>query len=176
MTELKCACGEVALHLEGTHIMATECLCSECQQAGKLFADLPQAMPVLDEKSATGFVLYRKDRVQCVKGAGHLCEHKLKADSKTRRIIAGCCNTPMFLEFTQGHWLSIYTRLWPENSAPSLDMRTMAGEAPDGVVLPENVPNAKRHDFRFFARLLLAWAAMGFRAPRIDYVRKTLNA
>jgi len=41
----------------------------------------------------TDYVLYRKDRVQCVTGQEYLEEHRLKPDSPTRRVIATCCNS-----------------------------------------------------------------------------------
>ena len=41
-------------------------------------------------------------------GAGYLEEHRLKPDSPTRRVIATCCNSGMFLDFTKGHWLTMY--------------------------------------------------------------------
>ncbi len=49
----------------------------------------------------TGFVLVRSDRVRCVKGGDKLQEHRLKPDSPTRRVLATCCNSPMFLEFSK---------------------------------------------------------------------------
>ncbi|MDD7970999.1 GFA family protein [Roseinatronobacter alkalisoli] len=176
MTEVTCACGQVALHLSGTHILSTECLCSDCQQAAAEFQDLPTAHPLTDDKGATRFILYRKDRVRCARGQELLSEHRLTDGSKTRRVIATCCNTPMFLEFTQGHWLSVYGALWPEDTLPKLELRTMTRDAPAGVVLPDDVPNPRTHNFRFFAVLLTAWAAMGFRAPKLDYVKGKLDA
>lgn len=175
MTELTCSCGQVALRLSGSHILSTECLCAECQQAAAAFKALKGARPVADDKGATPFVLYRKDRVRCERGQEWLREHRLTETSKTRRVVASCCNTPMFLEFTQGHWLSLYGTLWPEGTLPRLEMRTMTKEAAPGVVLPADVPNPRTHTVGFFARLLGAWAEMGFRAPKHDYVKGTLN-
>ncbi|MCC5970854.1 MAG: hypothetical protein JJU15_12985 [Pararhodobacter sp.] len=176
MTDLTCACGQVALNLTGRHILSAECLCSDCQQAAVAFQALPDTRPVVDDKGATRFVLYRKDRVQCERGQEFLAEHRLTDDSKTRRVIATCCNTPMFLDFTQGHWLSIYGTLWPDGALPKLNLRTMTKDAPADVVLPDDVPNARTHNIGFFAKLIIAWAAMGFRVPKHDYVKGKLNA
>jgi len=176
MTDVTCACGMVALNLSGKHFLSTECLCSECQQAAVQLQALPGARPVADDKGATRFVLYRKDRVHCERGQEWLAEHRLTDSSKTRRVVATCCNTPMFLDFTQGHWLSIYGTLWPDGALPKLDLRTMTREAPAGVVLPDDVPNPKTHNAGFFARLIMAWAAMGFRVPKHDYVKGKLDA
>jgi hypothetical protein len=104
-----------------------------------------------------------------------LSEHRLSTDSKTRRVIATCCNTPMFLEFTHGHWLSVYGALWPAASLPSLQLRTMTRSRAEGVVLPDDVPNPATHTFSFYAKLFGAWAAMSFRAPKIEFVKGRLS-
>jgi hypothetical protein len=173
---LTCNCGEVVLEIEGRHIISTECCCESCRQAGAHLQSLPGAPSFLEPNGNTRFVLYRKDRVRCEKGADALKEYRLKPEAKTRRVVATCCNTPMFLEFTQGHWLSLYGHLWPDASLPALEMRTMAGDLPNGVSLPDDVPNAKTHSLKFFARLIGAWAAMRFRTPKIAYVDGELNA
>jgi hypothetical protein len=83
---------------------------------------------------------------------------------------------PMFLEFTNGHWLNIYGGLWPEVSLPALEIRTMTRSRPEGVVLPVDVPNPSTHTFSFYAKLFRAWAAMRFRAPKVDFVNGGLDA
>ncbi len=50
---------------------------------------------------------------------------------------------------------------------PPLDMRLMTADRPEGVVLPGDVPNYPRHAGRFMWKLLTAWAAMGFRSPKL---------
>jgi hypothetical protein len=175
-TVLTCTCGRVALEVQGRPIISAECLCADCQSAGAFLQSLPGAPSTLDQKGATRFVLYRKDRVRCEKGRDLLREYRLSKDSTTRRVVAVCCNTPMFLEFTNGHWLSIYGGLWPAGSAPGLEIRTMTRSRPEGVVLPDDVPNPTTHTFSFYAKLLRAWAAMRFRAPKVDFVNGGLDA
>jgi hypothetical protein len=174
-TELPCACGQVALQIQGRPIISVECLCADCQNAGTFLQSLPGAPRTVDNNGATRFVLYRKDRVRCEKGQERLREHRLSKDSKTRRVVAACCNTPMFLEFTDGHWLSVYGGLWPATSLPALEVRTMTRSRPAGVVLPGDVPNPKTHTVSFYAKLFRAWAAMLFRAPRVDFVDGVLD-
>lgn len=120
-------------------------------------------------------VMYRKDRVQCGKGAARLREFRLTDTTKTRRVVATCCNTPMFLDFTQGHWIDLYGHLWPEEALPPLQLRTMTGDLDDPSHLPHDVPNLKTHSPKFFLRLIGAWAAMGFRTPKIGYVQGRLD-
>ena len=90
----------------GPPILTGSCYCTSCQEAGRQFEQLASAPPVLDPDSGTALILYRKDRVQCVMGQQYLEEHRLKPESPTRRVIAKCCNSAMFLDFTKGHWLS----------------------------------------------------------------------
>ncbi|EAR09105.1 GFA family protein [Reinekea blandensis] len=174
-SELSCRCGQVSLIVYQQPIISVECLCRDCQQAGRLFKTLPDAPAIMDNNNATRFELYRKDRVTWQLGEANLKEHRLTADSDTRRVIATCCNTPMFLEFTKGHWLSIYGALWAAETLPPLALRTMTKDAPASVSLPNDVPNPNTHNVAFFYRLLRAWAAMGFRSPKVKYVHGSLT-
>ena len=166
-TRLSCACGQVRIEVEGSPIVSTECCCNSCREAASRMQALPGAAPVLQPTGATPFVLYRKDRVRFAAGMDLLREFRLTPASKTRRVIASCCNTPVFLEFQGGHWLSLYAVLWPAGAVPPLEMRTMAVDLPDPSVLPDDVPNGRRQPFAFMARLLGAWIAMGLRSPKI---------
>src|ERR1700730_16435466 len=111
-------------------------------------------------------VLYRKDRVQCMMGQQYLEEHRLKPDSPTRRVIAKCCNSAMFLDFTKGHWLSMFRNRFP-TGAPPLEMRVMTKERRVGVELADDMPNYSGHSGKFMLKLIAAWIAMGFRRPEI---------
>ncbi len=173
---LTCKCERVQLEVRGNPIVSAECLCADCQNAGSRLQRLPGAPTLLNEAGATRFVLYRKDRVRCTKGSEQLREHRLSPESTTRRVVASCCNTPMFLEFSQGHWLSIYGGLWPHTLLPALEIRTMTRDRPAGAQLPDDVPNPKTHTLSFFAKLFGAWAAMRFRTPKVDYVHGVLDA
>ena len=102
-----------------------------------------------------------------MQGSANLKEFRLKPESKTRRVVATCCNTPVFAEFQNGHWLSLYGCLWPAGTLPALEMRTMTMDLPAGTALPDDVPNARRQTVSFFVKLLSAWIAMGFRSPKI---------
>ncbi len=170
MTEtisLKCSCGQTCLDVTGSPIASVECCCTSCQVSGLKLQQLRGAPQVLTDYETTPFVMYRKDRVRFVSGVETLREIRMSPDAKTRRVVATCCNTPIFLEFLQGHWLSIYAGLWPDDARPPLDMRTMAGDLPTSVTLPDDVPNPKKHSLGFYAKLMGAWIAMGFRVPAV---------
>ncbi|KJS21226.1 MAG: hypothetical protein VR78_00405 [Hoeflea sp. BRH_c9] len=166
--EVGCACGKVRLRLDGPPIASVECLCTSCREAGKILETLPGSPKIVDGKGATPVVMQRKDRVEIVSGSEHLREFRLSPKAATRRVVATCCNTPVFLEFTGGHWLSLYAGLWPDNARPKLELRTMTGDLDDPSALPDDVPNLKQHSLTFYARVLGAWIRMGFRSPKFS--------
>ena len=161
-----CRCGEVRLELVGTPILRGICYCASCQEAGRWYQAAPGAAPVLAEDGGTDYVLYRKDRVRCVHGGERLEERRLKPESPTRRMVARCCNTAMFLDFTKGHWLTVYRGRLPDGMPPAT-MRMMTAERPAGVVLPDDMTNYPGHSGKFMLKLLGAWLAMGFRRPTV---------
>ncbi|WP_028671900.1 GFA family protein [Saccharospirillum impatiens] len=175
VTSLTCRCGQVALDVQGEPIISAECLCTDCQAGGAVLQALPDAPDILDENGATRFVLYRKDRVLCTRGQNQLREYRLSQNAPTRRVVAICCNSPVFLEFSHGHWLSVYGTFWSPADLPPLQIRTMTRSRPEGVELPSDVPNPNTHTLTFYRKLFGAWAAMGFRTPKIDYVAGPLE-
>ena len=174
-TYLNCACGAVEMEAQKSPILSTECHCTSCRTAADMMRALHGAPPLRESSGGIRMVMYPKDRVRCSKGAAHLREFRLTDTTKTRRVVAACCNTPMFLDFTQGHWIDLYGHLWPIGTLPPLQMRTMTGDLDDPSILPRDVPNLKTHSPRFFLRLIGAWAAMRFRTPMIDYVQGVLD-
>ncbi|SDF97868.1 Uncharacterized conserved protein [Celeribacter baekdonensis] len=165
-TQIGCACGQTRLAVEGKPIASVECCCTSCRTAGDRMQTLADAPQTLTDYGTTPFVMYRKDRVHFLAGREGLKSFRLSPEHSTRRVIASCCNTPVYLEFKGGHWLSLYGGLWPEKTMPPPTMRTMASDLPDSVSLPNDIPNAKKQSLVFFAKLFGAWVAMGFRTPK----------
>jgi hypothetical protein len=163
-----CTCGQVSFALSGAPIMHVECYCTSCRTAGRAFEQAPGAPRVVTDDGGTDFVLYRKDRARLVTGGDRLREHRLKPDSPTRRMVAACCDTPVLLEFASGHWVSFYRGRLP-GDVPPLQERTMTIDRPAGVTLPDDVPNSRRQSAKFMWRLFTAWAAMGFRVPKVPW-------
>ena len=163
-----CRCGRVEATVAGKPILHAMCYCTSCRTAGLAFAQEPGAPSVVGSDGGTDFVLYRKDRAGRFTGGELLREHRLTPTSPTRRVVATCCNTPMFLEFTKGHWLSVYAgRLSGE--IPPLEMRVMTSDRLDKNALPDDVPNYATQSARVVMKLLAAWAAMGFRTPKVAW-------
>ena len=169
-THATCRCGKVELEAIGRPILAASCYCTSCREAGSRFERLPAAPPVLTPDGGTDYLLYRKDRLRCVSGQELLEEHRLKPQSPTRRVLATCCNSPMFLDFTKGHWLTLYRDRFPAE-APPVEMRVMTKDRRDGVVLADDLPNHEGHSGKAMLRLLAAWIAMGLRRPEITLGR-----
>jgi hypothetical protein len=171
-TSVTCRCGKVEFRIVGAPIFRGICYCASCQEAGRRHQAVASTDAVLAEDGGTDYVLYRKDRVRCVRGGELLEERRLKPDSPTRRMYTRCCNTAMFLDFTKGHWLSIYRgRL--QGDVPPASLRMMTANRPEGVILPDdiaNYPGFPSVTGKPFRTLIGAWMAMGFRRPAVDGV------
>lgn len=163
-----CTCGKVVIEVTGKPIIAAECHCTSCRTAGARLGELPGSLQVRAPNGGTPHVLYRKDRVRFVSGAERMREFRLTPEPHTRRVVATCCNTPLFTEFKDGHWLSIYGRLWPAGAMPAMEIRTQTADLPQGMVLDDTIPSGTRQTLGFYGRLLGAWVAMGFKVPKVD--------
>ncbi len=157
----QCVCGAVAISLAGTPILGATCFCSDCQAAGHLIEVLPNAPAILDENGGTPFLLYRKDRLTFARGESLVTDHRLTPESVTRRVIAQCCNSPMFLDFQRGHWFSV----WRERiigEVPPLQMNVQTKFRLPGVLDDLRVPNYPGYPPNFMFKLILARLAMIF--------------
>jgi len=167
-TTLACACGQFHIALVGEPFITTECHCNSCREAARRMSALPAAFPLADGSGGTPFVLYRKDRISFPDGTDGLKAYRLTGKSPTRRVITTCCNSPIFLEFQSGHWLSLYANLWPQHERPSIAIRTMTSDLPESHLLDDALPSGKRSTAGFYWKLLTAWIAMGFKVPKIE--------
>ena len=153
----RCRCGTVTLELRGAPIARTVCDCAYCRAAARALGALPGAAPIVNDSGGVAYVLFRKDRVRCTSGQSHLREHRLRPGAPTRRVVADCCNSFMFADFTRGHWLSL------------------AQDRLDATSAIATTPQADRHSAGFLARLALTWMRMGFRVPKIAGMPARLN-
>ena len=175
-SEICCRCGKVELRATGAPIITSCCFCDSCRTAGRTLEHLPGASPVLTPDGGTDFVLMRKNGVECRRGSELLAEYRLTRASATRRIVATCCNSYMFLDFTPGHWVSVVRNLLPPSARQPVEVYMMLGDLPEGAPPPTgSAPGAKRLPLRFMRKLLLSWAGMGFRRPKIDFVTRQLD-
>jgi len=73
----------------------------------------------------------------------------------------------MFLDFTKGHWLSMFRNRFPDRRAATLKCGVMTKERRVGVELADDLPNYSGHSGKFMLKLIAAWIAMGFRRPEV---------
>ncbi len=113
-----------------------------------------------DDDGGTAYILFRKDRFNCAKGADLLKGYKLKDTSKTNRMVATCCNSAMFMNFDKGpHWISAYRARF-RGALPPLQMRICTKSRPENVVLPADVPSYPGYPAALIFKLLASRLAM----------------
>jgi hypothetical protein len=156
---VRCACGSVELEARGAPIMGAACYCEDCREGSRRIAALPNGHHACNPDGGTEYVLYRKDRVACSKGSGLLRGLKNRDESPTSRVVAACCDSPLYLDFEKGHWLSVYRARLGED-APPPEMRVQTKSRPAGSDLPDDVPAYRGYPLKFVAKILAARIAM----------------
>lgn len=163
----QCRCKKVEFEIQGEPILVATCHCESCRKAAERLEEFSPPAITRNAEGGTEYALVRKDRVRWVRGYALLRAHRLTPDAGTQRVVTSCCHSPIFLEFKGGHWLSVYRqRLGPQ--APPVELRTMVKDRPDGVDFADDIPSYKSHSPRFMWCLFKAWAAMGFRVPKLQ--------
>lgn len=142
-TIVRCSCGSVELEAIGAPIMSTACYCDDCQEGARQIEALPNARPVRDPDGGTAYLLYRKDRIECSRGAQFLQDYKITEKSGTKRVVATCCNSAMFLSFEKGHWFSVYRARF-QGDVPPLQMRVQTKSSPRTATFRTTCPVTRR--------------------------------
>jgi hypothetical protein len=105
------------------------------------------ARPVQDPDGGTAYILYRKDRVKCSRGAALLKSHKIREKSASSRVVANCCNSDMFFKFEDGRdWVSMYRARFQGDILP-LQMRIRTKLKPENRDAPSDVPARLKEEF-----------------------------
>ncbi len=157
-----CDCGEVAIEARGRPIITVACYCDDCQAGGRQIEALEGAAPVLDPDQGTQLVMFRKDRLRCVKGQDRLVALKLRPDSATNRYVASCCNSALYLGFDDDkHWVDVF-RSRIEGEAPPVRMRVCTRFRTDETPLAGDAPIHPGFSFGLVARIIAARIAMNF--------------
>jgi hypothetical protein len=157
-----CACGEVEIEAFGAPIAATICYCDDCQAAAAGIEAMPGAPAFREPDGGTPLIVFRKDRVRCVRGAANLKTLKLREGSPTNRKLASCCNSVMVLDFDDTkHWADIYGARIKEN-APEPEMLVCTKFAAQPPSNPRRLPAYPGYAPRLLIRLLKARIAMLF--------------
>lgn len=145
-TSAICPCGTVKLDIEAPAIVLATCHCDSCKTAARKMAGLPGAPPIVDETGGSPFAAFRNDRVRLASGGQHLAQFRLDPASPTRRVVATCCNAPMFLDYERGFWLTLFR----DRVTPALT----------GKAHSVGVP--------FVLRLIASFLRGGFKTPKLQ--------
>ena len=160
-----CQCGAVEVGAWAEPIAVNSCYCDDCQAAAERLAASANSAPATSADGGTEFMLFRRDRIACTRGADRLQAMRLTDASKTRRMIASCCATPMYLAFDDKRpWVSAFRACFGAD-APPVEMRICTRfrrsdeQADDGVRSHPGYPPA------MILRILAAWPPMLFSRP-----------
>jgi hypothetical protein len=157
---LRCQCGAVECVAQGEPIGTAVCYCDDCQAAAQQIEALPGATAVMDPDGGTGLTLFRASRFAAIRGADQLVPHKLRPDSITNRMVAGCCNSAMFLSFDKGpHWVSTMRNRFVDE-LPPIQFRHMTKYRTSTLPYPDNVKTHPKFPLRFLGTVLGDWMAM----------------
>jgi len=154
-----CACGRVQCKAVGEPILSAVCYCDDCQEGARQIEVLPDATSFRDADGGTPYLTYRDDRFSCTTGEELLVDYRIRERTPTRRVVASCCNSAMFLKFGPGFWVSAYRARF-EGDLPPLEMRTQTRFRRANTDLPHDVPNYGRFGMRLFAKLVTARVSM----------------
>lgn len=155
-----CMCGNVQMQTTGTPITRVVCYCDDCQAGSSQIAKLPRAPSPIGTDGGTDYVLFRKDRVRCIKGEPLLRPNKLKESSATNRYVASCCNTFMYMSFDDArHWVPVWAARFRTPPAP-VSMRICANFSPRPEAIPTDAPIHQSYPLTFMAKLVAAWIPM----------------
>jgi len=155
-----CVCGGVEIEATGAPIVSSVCYCTDCQRGSRQIENLPGAGSVRDADGGTAYILFRKDRIRCSRGADLLKGYKLTDTSRTNRVVARCCNSAMFMNFDKGpHWISAYRARFRGTLLP-LQMRICTKSRPEQDVLQSDVPNHPGYPVGLIFKLLTSRLAM----------------
>jgi hypothetical protein len=161
----QCRCGAVEVGAWGEPIAVAACYCDDCQTAAERLAAAADSAPAASADGGTEFMLFRRDRIACTRGADRLRAMKLSDGSKTRRMIAGCCATPMCLAFDdQRPWASAFRASFGAD-APPVEMRICTRFRKSTVKAEDGVPSQPGYPPAMFLRILAAWPLMLFSRP-----------
>lgn len=156
---LRCKCGQVECSSTRLPMLTAVCYCDDCQAAAREIA-AGNGPPVADLDGGTALSLLRLDRFARTRGAMLLAPYKLRADSPTSRIIASCCNSAMYLSFSDTRfWVSAMTNRIV-GAKPRIESRLAVEFRDSALPWPDDAPRYTGYPKRYLLRLLGQWIAM----------------
>jgi hypothetical protein len=159
-----CRCGAVEIGAWGKPIVVTACYCDDCQAAAQQIAASANSAPA-NADGGTEFMLFRRDRIACRRGAENLQAMRLTAASKTRRMIAGCCATPMYVGFDDKKpWVSAFRASFGVD-APPVEMRICTRFRQSNDKDNDDLPSHPGYPPAMILRILAVWPLTLFSRP-----------
>ena len=159
MTEInyvsECKCGQVRFMASAEPACNVVCYCVDCQSAARSLMDERGCENPLEPDGGTSFSTFLEKDWACVAGAEHIKGHKLKEDSRTTRYIAGCCQTPLYLKYGPGFWVSTFRGAF-KSEIPNLQWRLKTSHRNSSLPYPDELPRFKGFPFRLYWALYRA--------------------
>jgi hypothetical protein len=154
-----CKCGKTEWAASAKPIASVICYCDDCQAGAQQIEALTGAAHIARDDGGTPYVVLRRDRFQRISGTEPLVDLRLREGSPTKRVVASCCNTAIFLDFEKGHWVSVYReRIQTRPPEPTMAIQTRFRRPDAGA--PLEVPAFSSFAPAFLWKLLLACLAM----------------
>jgi hypothetical protein len=161
----RCQCGAVEISVWAQPMMVATCYCDDCQAAGQRHAALGGSAPMSIADGGTEFMVFRRDRVACTRGADRLQATKLTSHTKTRRMIASCCSTPMYVTFDDKRpWVSAFRAPFGAE-VPPVEMRICTRFRRSNEIVDDGVRSHPGYPPAMMMRILAALPFMVFSKP-----------
>ncbi len=161
----RCRCGAVEVGGWGEPIVVNACYCDDCRTAAQRLAASADSAPAAGADGGTEFMLFRRDRIACTRGGDRLRAMRLTDASKTRRMIAGCCATPMYLAFDDRRpWVSAFRAAFG-TGAPPVQMRICTRFGRPEEKAEDGLPSHPGYPPAMILRILAAWPLMLLSRP-----------
>jgi hypothetical protein len=153
----RCRCGAVELGAWADPIIVAACYCDDCQTAAERLAAFANEAPAVSADGGTELMVFRRDRIDCTRGQENLEAMRLTGATKTRRMIARCCATPMYAGFDDKRpWVSAFRASFGVN-APPVQMRICTRFKRSEEKAEDKLPSHPGYPPAMIARILAVW-------------------
>jgi len=161
----QCRCGAVEVGAWCDPIVVTACYCDDCQAASERLAASANSAPLAGADGGTDFMVFRRDRIACTRGADRLEAMRLTDTTKTRRMVASCCATPMYVGFDDKRpWVSAFRASFGAD-APPVQMRICTRFRRTEPPAKDGLPDHPGYPAAMILRILAVWPLMLFSRP-----------
>lgn len=153
-----CACGTVVITLSAPPIAALSCCCDDCQAAAQALETLPGAPEFREPCGGTPAVLFAKTALKVTKGREKLAAHRLRPEARTKRMVASCCNSFLYVAFDRGpFWVDVVSARMDDAPPPRWRIQTRYLDTPP----PDDLPNHPKYPQGLLWRIALAGVLAG---------------